>query len=108
MRPFREIIDPDVGLMAPIAGGDLCYYLSRIPKRYCRGFDYWAFRDSTAQGMDWNSALAARRVKFFLANESVLADKAGSAFVASAPSNGWEVIELENLPGNRWMLLEKR
>jgi len=108
IRPFQEIIDPNVGLMAPFYGADLCYYLSRTPRRYCRGFDYWVFRDSTAPGVDWNRALAALRVKFFLANESVLTDKAGAEFVRSAPSNGWEVVELENLPGNRWMLLQKR
>ena len=108
MRPFQEIINPDVALMAPNAGAELCFYLSIIPKRYCQGINYWAFRDSTPPGADWNQALAARKVKFFLANELVLNDKAGAAFVRSAESNGWEVVELENLPRNRWMLLEKR
>lgn len=108
IRPFQAIIDPDVAVIAPNAGPELCFYLSRIPNRYCDGINFWAFRDSTPRGADWNQALAARKVKFFLVNESVLADKAGASFLSSAETNGWQVIELENLPGNRWMLLEKR
>ncbi|HYL36192.1 MAG TPA: hypothetical protein VEV17_09805 [Bryobacteraceae bacterium] len=108
MHPFQGIVDPDVALMAPNAGPELCFYLSRITNRYCEGINFWTFRDSIPPGGDWNQALTARKVKFFLANESVLTDKAGASFVKSAQSNGWQVRELEDLPGNRWMLLEKQ
>jgi hypothetical protein len=108
MRPFQQIIDPNVGVIAPNAATDLCLYLARIPNRRCKGINYWGFRDSTPKGADWNQALKESNVKFFLANEGIMRDPAGAAFIRSAESNGWQVLELENLPGNRWMLLEKR
>jgi hypothetical protein len=107
LRPFQDVITPNVALVAPNAAAELCFYLSRVPNHYCQGIDYWAFRNSTSPAADWNEAFAQRHVKFFLADESILNDKSAGPFLQSAEANGWHTIEVENVPGNRWKLLEK-
>jgi hypothetical protein len=106
--PFRQIIDPSVAVMAPGVGAELCFYLSRITNRYCSGIDYFPFRDATPVVADWNEALVKRKVKFFVANEAVLTDPPAAEFINTAPLNGWQVAAEENIPGHRWLLLEKK
>jgi hypothetical protein len=106
--PFRQIIDPSVAVMAPGVGAELCFYLSRITNRYCQGIDYFPFRDATPAVADWNQQLAKRRVKFFVANEAVLTDPPAAEFINTAALNGWQVAAAENIPGHRWLLLEKK
>jgi hypothetical protein len=105
--PLRQLIAGNVGVVAPVVGPELCFYLSS-PGHTCNSVEFGAFRNSLPAGADWNAALATRNVRFVLVNEKVLSDPPGSAFVASANSQGWQTIEEDKTPGKRWVLLRRQ
>jgi hypothetical protein len=104
LAPFQQLIRANAGVVIPIAAPELCFYLSE-PGRTCRGIPYSSIRARLGSG--WDKTLTAENVQFFLASEELLRDSAGTAFLNEAPSRGWKIVEREDAPENRWLLLEK-
>jgi len=90
--PFRQLIRADAAVIYPIAAPELCAYLS-TPGHACRGVPYTSIRQ----------VAATPNVQFFLANEDILRDASAADFL----TRDWEIVGRENVPGNRWLLLEK-
>jgi len=96
--------EPGAGLVSPGYGGELCSYAG---KGECSGLDYFELRTHVSPASSWPKVLEGSGATLFYADEAVLDDPTGQRYVEQSVSSGWQTLALDNVSGQRWVLLGK-
>ena len=111
LKPFGpQLYQPGIHLpgRALVASGWPWELISFDAECMCDAIYYEELRREATSARALSEALDQKHATDFYANEAVLADPVGSDFAAHAAELGWRVLGQGNVPGDRWVLWERK
>jgi hypothetical protein len=93
LAPYQGLIaTPDVVIVTPGYGFELCAYLHSRRDETCRSLNYYDLRAQARTSASWWALLDARGATMFYADEAVTADPEIRGALSGAEAAGWEVV----------------
>jgi len=106
--PYRDIIGTNnTVFVTPGYSFDLCSYLRAGAQGGCEGVYLYGLLDRAQRGSPLSDVLDGVGANLLYVDENVLGREEMQLFLSDCASGGWQTLVNVNVPGSRWMLLQR-